>query len=239
MNKRYLGVIPARGGSKGIPKKNIRDMNGKPLIAYTIDAANAAIGRGVLNRCIVSTDSEEIADISRLLGADVPFMRPDYLGGDAVKTVDVILHVLNSLEKQDEHYDAVITLQPTSPMRTAEDLIDGIRIFDENSSDSLIAVYEDVKANGFNYYRMGENREGIAEHKEHNTGIRRQEMKPMYVRNGALYVSSTDLLKNRKLIIGDHPLLYVMPKERSIDVDSMMDFEYIEFLMKKSSQQSE
>lgn len=234
MNKRYLGVIPARGGSKGIPKKNIKDMNGKPLIAYTIEAANAAIEHGVLSRCVVSTDSEEIADVSHRHGADVPFMRPEYLGGDTIKSVDVILHALSFLENQGEHYDAVVILQPTSPMRTADDLIAGIGMFDEGSRDSLIAVYEDVKANGFNYYRMGENYEGIAEHKEHNTGIRRQEMKPMYVRNGALYISSIELLKDRKLIIGDVPLLFVMPKERSIDVDSLLDFEYIELLMKKS-----
>ena len=210
-------------------------MNGKPLIAYTIEAANAAIEAGALNRCIVSTDSTEIADISRKFGAEVPFMRPDYLGGDTIKSVDVILHALSFMEELGEDYDAVITLQPTSPLRTGHDLIEGIQMYDEESKDSLIAVYEDVKANGFNYYRMGSNHEGLAEHKEHNTGIRRQEMKPMYVRNGALYISSTELLKERRLIIGDVPLLYVMPKERSIDVDSMMDFEYIEVLMKKAA----
>lgn len=233
MKKRYLGVIPARGGSKGIPKKNIKDLNGEPLIAYTIKATNKAIDESILDRCIVSTDNDEIATISRQYGADVPFMRPDYLGGDTVKSVDVILHALSFLEEHGEHYDAVVTLQPTSPMRTAEDIIEGIRMFDERSSDSLIAVYEDVKANGLNYYRMGDNQEGIAEHKEHNTGMRRQDMKPMYVRNGALYISSVDLLVSRKLIIGDNPLLFVMPKERSIDVDSMMDFKFIELLMKE------
>ena len=144
-------------------------------------------------------------------------------------------HALSFLEERGEHYDAVITLQPTSPMRTAEDLTGGIKMYDEYDCDSLIAVYEDVKANGFNYYRMGENNAGIAEHREHNTGIRRQDMKPMYIRNGALYISSNSLLKNRKLIIGDIPLLYVMPKERSVDVDSMQDFEYVEWLMKKNS----
>ena len=97
MKKRYLGVIPARGGSKGIPKKNIKEMNGKPLIAYTIEAANKAIQEQVLSRCIVSTDSNEIAEVSRRFGADVPFMRPDYLGGDTIKSVDVILHALDFL----------------------------------------------------------------------------------------------------------------------------------------------
>ena len=235
MRKKYLGVIPARGGSKGIPKKNIKDMNGKPLIAYTIEAASRAIEVDALSRCIVSTDSTEIAEISRMYGAEVPFMRPEYLGGDTIKSVDVILHALSFVEEQGEHYDAVITLQPTSPMRTGRDLIEGIQMFDEESSDSLISVYEDVKANGYNYYRMGSNHEGLAEHKEHNTGIRRQEMEPMYVRNGALYISAVELLKERKLIIGDRPLLYIMPKERSVDLDSMMDFEFIEFQMKKSN----
>ena len=233
MRKKYLGVIPARIGSKGIPKKNIKLLNGKPLIAYTIEAALQAINDGVLDRCVVSTDSEEIAEISREYGADVPFLRPDYLGGDTIKSVDVILHALSFLEERGESYDAVITLQPTSPLRRGDDLEEGIRMYDDNDRDSLIAVYEDIKANGFNYYRMGEGHIGLAEHKEHNTGIRRQEMKPMYVRNGALYISSIDLLKERKLIIGDTPLLYVMPKERSTDVDSMLDFEYIEFLMNK------
>lgn len=232
MNKKYLAVIPARGGSKGIPQKNIKEMNGKPLIAYTIEAANKAIEMGALAKCIVSTDSEEIAQVSRQYGADVPFLRPDYLASDTAKSVDVVLHALSYLEEQGEKYDAVITLQPTSPMRTVEDLVGGMTLYDENDTDSVIAVYEDVKANGFNYYRMGPGSAGLAEHKEHNTGIRRQEMKPMYVRNGALYISSVQLLRERKIIIGDVPLLYVMPKERSIDVDSLQDFEYIEFLMK-------
>ncbi len=233
MRKKYLGVIPARGGSKGIFHKNIKLLNGKPLIAYTIEVAKQAISEGFLERCIVSTDSEEIADVSRSFNADIPFLRPAYLGGDTVKSVDVILHAINYLEEMGEVFDAVVTLQPTSPMRTFLDLKNGVSLFDEREADSLIAVYEDVKANGFNYYRMGDNHLGIAEHKEHNTGIRRQEMKPMYVRNGALYISSVELVKQRKLIIGDIPILYVMPKERSTDVDTLQDFEYIEWLMKK------
>lgn len=234
MRRKYLGVIPARGGSKGIPKKNIKNMNGEPLISYTIEASKIAIEKGALSRCIVSTDSEEIAEVSRVYGADVPFMRPDYLAGDTIKSVDVILHALSFLRDLGEYYDAVVTLQPTSPMRRGKDIIEGIELFDEQSSDSLIAVYEDAKANGFNYYRMGEDGTGIPEHKEHNIGIRRQEMKPMYVRNGALYISSVELLKERNLIIGDYPLLFVMPKERSIDIDSIMDFNYVELLMQDS-----
>lgn len=231
MKRKYLGVIPARGGSKGVPKKNIKELNGVPLIAYTISAAKETIESGAMQRCIVSTDSSEIAEIAQEFGADVPFMRPNNLAGDTIKSIDVILHALSFLEDKGEQYDAVITLQPTSPLRTADDIIEGIEMFDEGDADSLIAVYEDIRANGYNYYRMGENNIGIAEHKEHNTGIRRQEMKPMYVRNGALYISESVLLKERKLIIGDKPLLYVMPKERSVDLDSATDFGYIEFLM--------
>lgn len=233
MKKKYLGIIPARGGSKGIPMKNIKNMNKKPLIAHTIEVANKAVELGIMNRCIVSTDSSKIADVSREFGADIPFMRPSYLGEDSTKSVDVILHALSLLEERGEYYDAVVTLQPTSPMRNLEDLVNGIEMFDKESSDSLITVYEDVKANGFGYYRMCENHRGKPEHKEHNMGIRRQEMRPMYVRNGALYVTTTALLKRQKVLIGDNPLLFVMPKERSIDVDSPIDFEYIEFLMQK------
>ncbi len=236
MKKKYLGIIPARGGSKGIPHKNIKNLCGKPLINYTIEVANMAIEKGLLDRCIISTDSSEIADIARAAGGDVPFYRPDYLSNDTSKSVNAVMHALDFLEKNGEKYDAVVTLQVTSPMRTFDDLKGGIEQFDSSSADSLISVYEDEKANGYNYYRMGDNNIGIAEHKEHNTGIRRQEMKPMYVRNGALYISSLELLKDRRLIIGDNPLLYVMPKNRSVDVDSISDFEYIEFLMKKDNQ---
>ncbi len=231
MNKRYLAVIPARGGSKGIPHKNIVELNGRPMLAYTVEAAKEAMEAGCIDRCVVSTDSGEIAEVARAFGADVPFMRPDYLGGDTVKSVDVILHALSFLEDRGERYDAVLTLQPTSPMRTGADLIGGVKMYDESNADSLIAVYEDVKANGFNYYRMGEGGRGLAEHPEHNTGIRRQDMKPMYVRNGALYISDVRLLRERRLIIGDVPLLYVMPKDRSTDVDSVRDLEYIRWLM--------
>lgn len=233
MQKKYLGVIPARGGSKGIPHKNIKSLNGKPLIQYTIDVAIEAIKKGILDRCIVSTDSEEIAQLSRGIGADVPFLRPDYLGGDTIKSVDVIMHAVNVLEEKGEKYDAIVTLQPTSPLRRLDDLIGGIHLYDISSNDSLISVYEDIKANGYNYYRMGSGNIGLAEHIEHNTGIRRQELKPMYVRNGALYISSIDLLKRNHLIIGEMPLLYVMPKMVSIDIDSLDDFEYVEWLLKK------
>lgn len=235
MNKKYLGIIPARGGSKGIPKKNIKLLHGKPLIQYTIECANKAIKEGVLDRCIVSTDSEEIARISKDVGADVPFLRPAFLGGDNIKTVDVILHILNTLENDGEKYDAVVTLQPTSPLRTIDDLRKGIYLYDTSTNNSLISVYEDIKANGYNYYRMISGNIGLAEHKEHNIGIRRQEMRPMYVRNGALYISSINLLKQSHLIIGEKPLLYVMPKLFSTDIDSIDDFEYVEWIMNRKS----
>lgn len=230
--KKYLAVIPARSGSKGIVDKNIRPINGTALIAYTLQAANVALEAGLLARCIVSTDSPRIAQVALDHGGEVPFLRPSALASDQSKSIDTILHALDTLG---ETYDAVVTLQPTSPLRTAQDLMEGIAMYDAREEDSLIAVYEDPKANGFNYYRMDDRQYGIAEHTEHNTGIRRQDMKPMYVRNGALYITSVALLTQRRLIIGDKPLLYVMPKERSVDLDSMADYEYLQWLMRRNT----
>lgn len=238
MKKKYLAVIPARGGSKGIHKKNIKELAGKPLIGYTIEPALQMVKNGIIDRLIVSTDDEEIAAVSRDFGADVPFLRPAEISGDKAKSVDAIVHALDWTENQGEYYDAVLTLQCTSPQRIAEDIENSVRLFDENNADSLISVYENRKANGYNYYRR-EGNIGIPVRKEHNQGVRRQEMPEMYVRNGAMYISSNSLLRDRKLIIGDNPLLYVMPTERSVDVDSAEDFEYVQWLMRKRMKSSD
>lgn len=232
MRKKYLAVIPARGGSKGIHNKNIKILAGKPLIAYTIEPALEMVRAGIIDRLIVSTDSPEIAAVARQYGAEVPFLRPASLSGDTVKSVYAIIHAMDWADSQGEYYDAALTLQCTSPQRTAEDIRASVTLFDENEQDSLIAVYENRKANGFNYYRKDGNI-GLPVRKEHNQGVRRQEMPEMFVRNGAMYISSRELLKTRELIIGDNPLLYVMPSDRSTDVDSIEDFEYVEWLMKR------
>ncbi|MEG0691991.1 MAG: acylneuraminate cytidylyltransferase family protein [Oscillospiraceae bacterium] len=232
MGKRYLIVIPARGNSKGIAKKNIKLLNGYPLIKYTIDVALQAVNAGIVSNAILSTDSVEIANISEIYGLKVPFMRPKELGEDTVKSIDVLKHVLERLRKIGEEYDAVVTLQPTSPQRSYSDLESSIEYFNNSSNDSLISVYEDEKANGYNYYRKIEGKT-LPLRKEHNIGIRRQDMEEIYIRNGAIYISDIDLIRRRNLMIGDFPELFIMPKNRSTDIDRIEDFEYVEWLMRK------
>ena len=152
---KVLGIIPARGGSKGIPGKNIIQLSGKPLITYTIEAAQAASS---LDRCIVSTDSQEILDICRRWHADIPFTRPVELAGDKTPTLPVILHALDILS---EKYDAVMILQPTSPLRIAKDIDNAIRMLEENSNaDSVISV---VKVGDYHPARMKQVKNGKRE----------------------------------------------------------------------------
>ncbi|MCI0533120.1 acylneuraminate cytidylyltransferase family protein, partial [bacterium] len=133
-----LGIITARGGSKGIPRKNIKELMGKPLIAYTILAAK---GSALLSRAIVSTDDAEIAEIARMHGADVPFMRPAELAEDASTSIAVVQHAVSWIrENENEIYDYVMILQPTSPLRTAEDIDACIKIADETHADSVMSM---------------------------------------------------------------------------------------------------
>ncbi|MGB0431812.1 MAG: cytidylyltransferase domain-containing protein, partial [Bacteroidia bacterium] len=136
---RVLGVIPARGGSKGVPKKNIKILGNKPLIAYTIESAN----HSNLKDVIVSTDSEEIAEVSKRFGAQVPFIRPNDLAGDSAKAIPVIQHALNHmLSIGNEDYDAVMMLQPTTPFRTTEDINKAIDELSQKQSESVISVID-------------------------------------------------------------------------------------------------
>ena len=135
--KTILGLIPARGGSKGLPRKNIRPLLGKPLIAWTIEQALAS---EYLDRVVVSTDDEKIAEISRKYGAKVPFMRPKESAADEARRIDVVLHAIDWMEKNDNSYDLIMLLQPTSPLRTSEDIDKAIKLFISKKADSLFLI---------------------------------------------------------------------------------------------------
>ncbi|MBC8555357.1 MAG: acylneuraminate cytidylyltransferase family protein, partial [Candidatus Brocadiales bacterium] len=138
-NKRILAIIPARGGSKRLPRKNILDLAGKPPIAWSIEAA---LGSKYIDRVIVSTDDEEIAGISRKYGADVPFMRPNKLATDESSSVDVVLHVINTLKEKGRESEYIMLLQPTSPLRTMENIDEAVELLQSSSSDAVISVCE-------------------------------------------------------------------------------------------------
>ncbi len=223
---KFLIIIPARGGSKGIPNKNIIDVCGKPLIQYTIDLALKLKDCQRVERVIVSTDCHEIADVSRSLGAEIPFLRPASIATDSSKSVESITHALSYFENLGFFYDAVIVLQPTSPLRDYEDLSNSLDLFVEQSCDGLISAYKEETINRLIMYRKDG---GIARplDENHDGGVRRQEHDPVYIRNGAIYITKSDYIKRYNKIIPAAPLLFEMTKRNSINVDTYSDLEYL------------
>ncbi|KAK6032465.1 cytidylyltransferase [Ostertagia ostertagi] len=220
---RILGIVPARGGSKGIPRKNLADVCGKPLIAYSIETGRQLLGNGTLARCIVSTDDDEIATRARALGADVPFMRPAAAATDTAKALAYVLHALEVLEPQDGAYDAVMLLQPTSPIRNAAVIAEAVTRMAAGQSDSLISCYREEYINELVMYDPQADGTLVPRNPLHNKGVRRQEHGPAMVRNGALYVTRTAYLKATGSLVCDRPVLLEMTKLDSIDVDAPDD----------------
>lgn len=224
---RILGIIPARGGSKGIPRKNIADVCGFPLISYSIRTGLELVEIGSLSRCIVSTDDEEIATISRRYGADVPFIRPVSAATDTAKAIQYVLHALDALEPIDGNYDAIMILQPTSPIRDAKSIALVVDRFRNSNLDSLISCYHENYINELVMYDdLGDGtlapRDAL-----HNKGGRRQDQSSAMVRNGVLYITRVGYLKHTGQIVSDNPMLYSMRKVESIDVDTPDDLELL------------
>ncbi|MFX1363472.1 MAG: cytidylyltransferase domain-containing protein [Promethearchaeota archaeon] len=224
---KYLAIIPARCGSKGIKKKNIVDVNGKPLIEYTIKPAVETLKKRIVEKVIVSTDCKEIKKICEDLGAEVPFLRPIEISGDKAKSISYILHALDFFEKRNQFFDAVIILQPTAPLRTENDIEEAINLFEANpKSESLISCYREEYINDLVTYRK-ENNFAIPINPNHNKGVRRQEHGSIFVRNGAIYITTVKYLKNTKQVISDKPLMYEIPKSRSLNIDTLEDLKIL------------
>lgn len=222
--KKYLAIIPARGGSKSIKNKNFIDLNGKPLISYSIEESLKVKNMGYLDEVIVSTDSLKIKEISEMFGAKVPFLRPNEISNDNAKSIDLILHAIEFYKKKDKHFDAVILLQPTSPLRKSNDILNALKLFEEFNSESLISCFEEEYINESVMYKAS-NEHAIPLSKDHNIGGRRQEKENVYIRNGAIYITKTSYLILNKKIISDKPLMYLMKKDKSINIDSNFDLE--------------
>jgi len=230
--KEILALILARGGSKGIPKKNIKQLCGKPLIAYTIEAA---FNSECINRVVVSTDDDEIAEIAKKWGADVPFKRPEKLATDTATSNDAIVHALNWLLKNENYTpELFLNLQATSPFRDKKDIDKAIKKFIDSDADSLISVTETDKSP---YWMRTIDENGylnpiMETDKKYN---RRQDLPSVYVLNGAIYMmESIRFLKNRKFNIGN-VLPYIMDKISSVDIDNMLDWKFAEFLMEEKN----
>lgn len=228
-NNTILGLIPARGGSKGLPRKNIRLLLEKPLITWTIEQALAS---KYLDRIVISTDDEEIAEISKKYGADVPFLRPKELATDEANGIDVVLHTIDWIEKNDKSYNLLMLLQPTSPLRLAEDIDRAIELLFQKNAHAIISV---CKTEHHPYWSniLPENgcmeefiRQGI---KNKN----RQKLPIFYRLNGVIYLAYCDYLKKHRSFFEKGTFAYIMPPERSVDIDSLFDFKLAEFLLKE------
>ena len=219
---KYLFIIPARGGSKGIPRKNIFEINGYPLIYYSISAALEVKKIIQDSKVIVSTDNEEIKEVSIKFGAEVPFIRPKELSDDRSKSVEYVNHAIKYFEENGQFFEHVVILQPTSPLRTFEDIFLSIQIYETHKADSLISVYEEQTINEKIIYIQ----DGLhckPADKLHNAGMRRQEDESFLVRNGAIYITQIDFFKEAQSLVSNKPLIYVMPKSKSINIDTPED----------------
>lgn len=216
-NKKFIAIIPARGGSKGIPRKNIIDVAGKPLIAYTIETA---LSSRYLDRVIVSTDDVEIAEVSKQYGAEVPFLRPAHLATDEANTIDT---VMDTLERVDKTYDYVVLLQPTQPLRTAQQIDEAIQQVVEKNQSSLVSV-EEVTDHPILYRKM--TKEGkLLPLLNRNSTVRRQDFEPYYKVNGLIYINKiSDVTSTTSL--NDNTFAFL--SNVTIDIDSISDLKKIQ-----------
>jgi len=224
-----LAIIPARGDSKGIPRKNIKNLNGKPLIFYTIREAKKS---KFLSRIVVSTDDEKIANVSRHYGV-VVVKRPKKLSTDSSTSISVLKHAIINLKKTKKFIpDIIVVLQPTSPLRNAADIDGAIKKFLHLKCDSVISM---TKVSSLPYW-IYELRGNMAKNiiKKPKKVHRRQDGQKFYQINGAVYVTSKNMIMNHNTIFGKKISAYIMPQERSVDLDTMIDFKLAEILMKKS-----
>lgn len=227
--KSVLAVIPARGGSKGVLRKNIRIAAGKPLIAWSILEAQKS---KYVDRLILSSEDEEIISIARQWKCDVPFIRPAELATDDISGIEPVLHALRSLPEQ---YDYVVLLQPTSPLRIAEDIDGCIRRCVLKDSPACVTVTEPDKSPYWMFY-INDWERIVPLIQQEKIVLLRQDLKNVYVLNGCVYVAEIDwLLKNKKFIT-EETVAHVMPKERSIDIDTELDLAFCEFLLKRQGQ---
>lgn len=214
-----LGFIPARSGSKGIPKKNIYLLNGKPLIAYTIEEAL----KSKVNRLIVSTDSSEIAEVSKRYGAEVPFLRPTGLAQDLSVIEDSIMDALERLKRSEEYQpDMIVLLHPTTPMRTAKHIDESITLLLEKQADAVVSVSEPMEHPGDMVYWDSQGKMHFLLDTDFGKGQRQQYPKYFFL-NGVVYVFTRENLLQNKSRFGKKTIPYVMRKIDSIDIDSMDD----------------
>lgn len=223
-----IAIIPARSGSKGVLRKNIKPLLGKPLIAYSIECA---IESGSFDKVFVSTDSQEYADIATRYGADASFLRSDINSGDNAGSWDVVREVITQFDNRGQHFDEIMLLQCTSPLRTSEDIKKAIEVFHQKNASAVVSLTEcDHSPIWCNTLPADQSMDNFD--REEYKDLPRQQLPTFYRYNGALYLVTYEELWNKEHMLEQGCFAYVMPQERSIDIDTELDFMIAETIMK-------
>ncbi|MEA3321200.1 MAG: acylneuraminate cytidylyltransferase family protein [Bacillota bacterium] len=224
-----ISIIPARGGSKGLKRKNIANLRGKPLIAYTIEAA---LKSKFIDKVIVSTDDEEIAEVARKYGADVPFIRPNELATDTASSIDVVKHAILFLEAEMRNeIESVILLQPTSPLRDHIDIDNAFKLYLKNNLSPVVSVCPAL-SHPF-LLKVIEGDFLVDFFKSGFKVSRRQDLPEVFELNGAIYITTRELVIRQGMLYLDKVIPYVMSNEKSVDIDTKMDFLLVETILQK------
>lgn len=223
-----IAIIPARSGSKGLKDKNIKELNGKPLLAYSIDAA---ISSGLFEEVMVSTDSELYADVAKKNGASVPFLRSNEQSGDNAGSWGVVEEVLQNYKECGKRFDTVCLLQPTSPLRTVQDIINGYELLVEKKGDAITAVCEMDHSPLWAMVLPEDN--SLSEFRKNSQSVPRQQLSRYYRINGALYIRKVVYEDNKILLLNNHEYALIMDRKKSVDIDTIEDFELAEWYLSK------
>lgn len=226
--KKVLAIIPARGGSKGLPGKNIKMVSGKPLIAWSIEHG---LNCPEVDTTIVSTDDSEIARVAKEFGAEVPFLRPDFLANDTASSIDVILHAIDFLKDQDQHFDIIVLLEPTSPLREVSDISGALKkLVQTPTLGSVVGVSQAESVHPAFLYKEQEGMLKPYLDKQPNN-LRRQDLEELYYLEGTVYVSLIDVLRSKKGFYHEQTAGWVVPRYKSFEVDELVDLICVEALM--------
>lgn len=230
---KILGIIPARGGSKGVPNKNTKLLGNKPLLQYT---SEVALKSKLLSKVILSSDDDSIIQVAKDLGLEVPFKRPDNLARDTSPTLPVILHALSFFEEQGEFYDAVCLLQVTNPFRSLTFLENSIKTFIDKNTDSLISVLEVPHEYNPHWTFKIDNQECLRiSTGEKEIIARRQELPKTYHRDGSIYLTKTSVLKEQKSLFGERISYIESSRDKHVNIDTMEDWKKAEEMIIKFS----
>ena len=222
-NSTVIGIIPARGGSKGIFRKNLVNISGKPLINWTISEAKKL---NLLDELILSSDDEEIMSCAKVAGCNVPFKRPAHLATDEASTIDVVFHALSEFPD----YDYVILLQPTSPLRKGQDIENAINLMVKKNAPACLSVSSiKMKPDWMFYVDKDKKLDKVIKNNEFKS--RRQELRETFVPNGAIYIADTAWLKRNRSFYSDETVGYVMPEDVSVDIDDISDIKDCEMVL--------